>query len=287
MRYRYRTKPETTFDTETGLLIRTGKERPRFAELIDLKVTNRCGAGCFFCYQDSTRNGKEADVGQVIAYLESLEEKPFQIAIGGGEPSKWKGLYELLHWCEVRNVVANMAVGPSAGRTELCIISQMGPKAIGVSFVDEKSFLQITGAMRGNGAKIMAHLVLRSDMIDEWVSRAEWWPPWIEGFVFLYYKKHGRGVDHDLVPTREQMERVYEAYKDENIGYDSCCFPFVKDKASSLVVEDCDGGMYSMYWDAVEGTYSQCSFLSTLGWGSLQKAWDMMGPVTGCNHQMK
>lgn len=85
-RYIQRDNPPVTFDTKTGLQIRSGNWKPESPELIDLKVTNKCYANCDFCYQDSIEGGKHADFEHVITKINQLKQKPFQIALGVASP---------------------------------------------------------------------------------------------------------------------------------------------------------------------------------------------------------
>lgn len=56
-------------------------------ELCDISITDRCGFGCDFCYQDSRpqRNHGHKDLVETI--LKGFDTVPYQIAIGGGEPT--------------------------------------------------------------------------------------------------------------------------------------------------------------------------------------------------------
>jgi len=51
---RHRKDPPTSFDTESGILIRSEDRKPSAPELIDLKVTTVCHADCAFCAVSGT-----------------------------------------------------------------------------------------------------------------------------------------------------------------------------------------------------------------------------------------
>jgi sulfatase maturation enzyme AslB (radical SAM superfamily) len=63
----------------------------KFPEFYDVKITNRCYGGCSYCYQSST--GRDYDFQDIPKKINdffgpmSLNERPFQVAIGGGEPT--------------------------------------------------------------------------------------------------------------------------------------------------------------------------------------------------------
>lgn len=56
-------------------------------ETIDVKITDWCNFGCTFCYMDSTTKGKHAPKSLLNEIFLGLDEAPYQIAYGGGEPT--------------------------------------------------------------------------------------------------------------------------------------------------------------------------------------------------------
>lgn len=56
-------------------------------ELVDVSITDRCTFGCPYCYQDSRPKRKHAPRDLVPTLLRGFETVPYQIAIGGGEPT--------------------------------------------------------------------------------------------------------------------------------------------------------------------------------------------------------
>ena len=57
-------------------------------ELCDISITDRCSMGCAYCYQDSKPNRKHGRKDLVETILKGFEHVPYQIAIGGGEPTQ-------------------------------------------------------------------------------------------------------------------------------------------------------------------------------------------------------
>lgn len=62
-----------------------------FPEFLDLKITSRCDGNCSWCYMNSTCEGEHFEdiVGKVDRFFGAMSEneRPFQVAIGGGEPT--------------------------------------------------------------------------------------------------------------------------------------------------------------------------------------------------------
>ena len=57
-------------------------------ELCDISITDKCSFGCSYCYQDSKPNRKHGRKDLVETVLKGFETVPYQIAIGGGEPTQ-------------------------------------------------------------------------------------------------------------------------------------------------------------------------------------------------------
>jgi hypothetical protein len=57
-------------------------------ELCDISITDRCSFGCSYCYQDSKPNRKHGRKDLIETVLKGFEHVPYQIAIGGGEPTQ-------------------------------------------------------------------------------------------------------------------------------------------------------------------------------------------------------
>jgi organic radical activating enzyme len=61
-----------------------------YPEFYDIKLTNRCHGSCNYCYQNSLVDDNDYDaIEKLTKFFNSMNEnqKPFQIAYGGGEPT--------------------------------------------------------------------------------------------------------------------------------------------------------------------------------------------------------
>ena len=113
------------FHRETGTKIRMsfgggngGTVTPSKAhapELVDLKITDWCAAGCDFCYQDSTTSGAHGDRGAIEDVIYALGKlKVFEVAIGGGEPTAHPHFVDFLRACRARGIVPNFTTKAKA-----------------------------------------------------------------------------------------------------------------------------------------------------------------------------
>ena len=100
-----------TLSVKDGTKIRQydGVAAPAFPESVDLKITDFCDAGCSFCHEQSTTNGKHADLSTILAMVEGLPAG-VEIAIGGGNPLAYPNIDKLLSALKKRELIANITV---------------------------------------------------------------------------------------------------------------------------------------------------------------------------------
>ena len=71
-----------------GTKIREFEETPEieFMESIDVKITNYCDLNCPFCHEQSSVNGKHADIDKLIQLLDDANlPRGIELSIGGGK----------------------------------------------------------------------------------------------------------------------------------------------------------------------------------------------------------
>ncbi len=77
-------------------------------DLVDIKITDYCEHNCPFCYQGSSKDGRHAEYKFILKVIEALGElEVFEIAIGGGDPTKHPDFCEILYDCKNNNIVPN------------------------------------------------------------------------------------------------------------------------------------------------------------------------------------
>lgn len=140
-------------------------------ELVDLKITGWCDAGCKFCYMGSTKEGQHADMGsirKIVDHLNSLDV--FEVAIGGGEPTKHPHFKEIINMISRANIVPNFTTFSDEWLSDDEVVKTVKKAVggIGVSCLDRKG-LDLVKAIKGkvnnqwgDGPKVMAQHVVGS-----------------------------------------------------------------------------------------------------------------------------
>lgn len=81
---------------------------PKNPMLIDFKITDWCDKNCSFCYQGSTTRGEHMNENDEYAFVENIARaQVFEVAIGGGEPTKYPGFIHFVKMLADRGIVVN------------------------------------------------------------------------------------------------------------------------------------------------------------------------------------
>lgn len=288
------------FDQRTGRKIRIVLEgfnpptRSTVPELIDIKITNYCSAGCPYCYQDSSTTGTHASADDLNTFArEAGRLGVFEVAIGGGEPTSHPQFINILREFRENGIVPNFSTQQIDWLNNSEIVKAVKKYCGGVALSTQdpdraNAFLRecYKKEIRSSihyvlGITPLSNLekMLKSDSHDSWTTR---------NIVLLAYKQMGRATN---TPPKnyagwENIVRKWGLQKEWNVAVDSFLVRDVEDNFSreeipAHLFENGDG-KFSLYFDAVEGTYAAHSFMPlekrlsypSYPWLHLEEAWN-------------
>lgn len=280
------------FSTHSGAKMRVSflPDTPEYVkstapELVDLKISDYCSVGCQFCYQSSTKAGKHADLDNIKAILNSLGDMGvFEVAIGGGEPTQYPHLVQVLEHAAAQNIVANFTtfMVDWLKNAELVKTVQQTVGAIGVSVHSAKELNKVTKIDQGlNGNRgwgdrrvqvTAQHVVGSVDIGETALLLDACWDSGVD-LLLLGYKPVGFGAAHaphdltgldTLLRLRRDRKPHWRA-KISMLGVDTA---FVQQFGSLLteleipqVLVTSEEGKFSMYVDAVTLTQGPSSYM--------------------------
>lgn len=181
---------------EDGTKIRSyeGVPSPIFPESIDCKLTNFCDLGCAFCHENSTTEGKHADLEKLIEILDPLPPG-IELALGGGNPLDHPDLLDFLMWCKSKGFIANMTI--NQGHLEkfywdiVHLITDDLIKGVGISITSKDySYIEKLKKITNN---IVYHLILGIHKPTIFNELEVFGDP---KYLLLGYKTFGRGVKY-------------------------------------------------------------------------------------------
>ena len=240
-------------------------------ELVDVKITDFCPVGCTYCYQGSTVKGKHAALKEIKDFARYIGNMGvFEVAIGGGDPTTHPDFIEILKAFDRHGVTPNFSTqmwdwlqkdDVVAAVREHCgavAISTQSPK-------QAEKFIQIC---KDKGIKPHIHYVLGLSPLD---NLRDMLNLKVDGFyghhiVLLAYKEMGRAEGTPPIDYTGWQNVVRQAANNYQwtIAVDSYRTAdvesgFSREEIPDVLFENGDG-RFSLYWDAVEGSYAAHSF---------------------------
>ena len=92
------------------LMLLSGSGRTLSApEVVHVAITARCNRSCPGCYVPCTGSGQELTAAEWCALIDQWASmRVFQLAVGGGEPLLYAGIYDVLCYARERGIVPNL-----------------------------------------------------------------------------------------------------------------------------------------------------------------------------------
>lgn len=175
-----------------------------YPEFWDVKVTSRCNGNCKYCYQSSL---PEADINynivvKFVQYFSQFNDnqKPFQIAFGGGEPTLHPYFVDLLQACYNRGITPNyttngMWVTNNATNILKATIEYCGGVAVSAHPHLEKYWREAVKLYLENGVHTNLHVIIGdTNSIDIFNKIYQEYTGKVKYFVLLPLSNQGRST---------------------------------------------------------------------------------------------
>jgi hypothetical protein len=243
-------------------------QKSRTPDLIDLKITDYCDAGCKYCYQDSTTKGKHASYEYISSLLYALRDlEVFEVAIGGGEPFKHPDILNILKLSREHGILPNISTRNLEWMTDIPSITTVDKCVgkVGFSCSNEDDVHALLYHIEKSGlsnSKFVVHYVLGSSPIDEFKKMINLIDDAYLGILLLGYKDVGRGCNFNPYDNSQWAQCLKNRWIE--IGVDTCIAKEYKKELENLGVSGLmyyeDEGKTSMYIDAVEKKVAKSSY---------------------------
>lgn len=172
----------------------------KYPEFYDIKCTSYCKGGCVGCYMDST--AKDQHYSNIVDKVESYfgkmtdNQRPFQVAIGGGEPTSHPDFIDLLEVFYNLNIQPNYTTNGMYVTDDIlqATVKYCGGVALSCHSHLEKYWKSSTIQYVGAGIKLNFHIVISSvETVDYFMKIYDAYHDVIDYFVLLPYSEQGRG----------------------------------------------------------------------------------------------
>lgn len=236
---------------------------PEFPESIDLKITDRCDMGCPFCHESSTPEGHHADP-DYIRYLVGGLPRGVEVAIGGGNPLAHPQLLRVLTGMFRDGLVANMTVNITHAVKQYPLFSAARQFCHGIGLSDRDGAWSLINQLRPG--------LVDRDTVVHAIAGVDWPNKYLRvpKLLVLGYKRAGRGEAH-WNPEVDRKIECWRYWLRRRLSTDSYVTSFdnlalEQLRVRELIGEDrwaeCymgDDGQFTMYVDAVAGTFAVSS----------------------------
>lgn len=173
-----------------------------FPEFYDVKITDYCSGGCPYCYQSSTTKG-----GHVVDALDKLarifgtmtpNQRPFQIALGGGNPNEHPEFYDICELLDHYGITPNYTTNGIGLSKDVLDATwwYCGGVALSCHPHLEKYWSKAIDILRPLTDSLNLHLIISDhESIDEFAGIYTQYKDMIDYFVLLPYSAQGRAKE--------------------------------------------------------------------------------------------
>jgi organic radical activating enzyme len=178
----------------------------QYPEFYDVKITGYCEGACPWCYMNSTQSlddHYEHAVEKIKGFFGALtqNQRPFQVAIGGGEPTAHPDFIDILRTFKGLGIEPNYTTNGMWISYEIVNATKKLCGGVAVSCHPHLQFHWRKSALRYIEKEIPLnfHLIISDrDSIDYFVEIYKQWQDNIDYFVLLPYVPQGRATEKNI-----------------------------------------------------------------------------------------
>ena len=239
-----------------------------YPEFMDVKITSKCEGKCPWCYMDSKPEDEHSvdPIGKIDRYFGSLtqNQRPFQVAIGGGEPTSHPQFIEILEKFEKLGICPNYTTNGMwvdsdnheniiSATKKLC-----GGVAVSCHPQLKKYWKRAANAYHDAGIKLNFHIIISDKKsIDDFMEIYEEWHGKVDYFVLLPYGNQGRA-------TNKKIDWNYlckvSPEKASDLAFGANFYPYLQKNPSRFDVSLYEPEIMSKFLDISDMSVHKSSF---------------------------
>ena len=258
----------TLFDNGTKIQEWDDNEgaHPDYPNSMDIKITDYCDAGCKWCHEKSTINGKHADLEYLLDILQDLP-KGTELAIGGGNPLSHPGLVPFLISCKSLGLIPNLTVNYFHIVAQYPLINKLLDNkliyGLGLSIPDD--FNESIINLINKKDNLVYHVIAGVNDLSI-LNKIKESP--VQKCLILGYKDYGRGEKYRSPKVTDNLQNwtdnLGQYIKKIHLSFDNLALKqlnikqYLTDEEWSRFYCGTDGA-FTMYIDAIEQKYAMSS----------------------------
>lgn len=209
-----------------------------YPEFYDIKVTGTCSGACPYCYMNSEFTDYHYDdiVGKTRRFFSkmTLNERPYQLAAGGGEPTTHPDFIEFLKVTkEELDICPNYTTNGMWSYNDPSYVNELldatdkycGGVAVSCHPHLEKYWRKAAELLHDRKVKLNFHIIISDkESIDKFIEIFNEWKDKIDYFVLLPYGVQGRAKPKDI-----DWEYLVSVFPQENkkIAFGANFYPYL------------------------------------------------------------
>jgi len=248
----------------------------KYPEFYDVCITQKCNSGingfgngqnssgCEYCYQNSTMNGKHAlnalnDIDNFFGKMTD-NQRPFQVAIGGGEPTLHPDFISILKKFYDLGITPNYTTNGMHIDGDIVEVTKKYCGGVALSCHKHLEFYwaMAVNKFRTTNIKLNFHNIISDrESIDDFLSIYGRYGDKIEYFVLLPYMTKGRAKKKEI--NADYLFDKLDKIDRSKIAFGANFYPYLKSK------KDWDISLYepeilSKYLDVMDMSVHKSSF---------------------------
>lgn len=199
-------------------------------ETVDVCITDRCGFGCTYCYMDSKPRRAHAPAELVEKIITGFDTAPYQMAIGGGEPTLHPEFPDILRRVRALGTVPNYTTNGETLRKEVIKATNEVCGGVAMTYHAFKGlewFVDHYKALRkALNVQVNIHLIADKDVaknLMKLVSKVPELGP-LRVVLLAFYPDVGRATIDTLITKRVYMKDLPEAIRAAKDNYIDIAF---------------------------------------------------------------
>lgn len=243
----------------------------KYPEFYDVKCTERCDGNCSFCYMDSTKDAVHYNniIEKVKTFFGTMDanQRPFQLAYGGGSPDEHPDFPELLRvTAEELDICPNYTSNGMFIRDKKLtktLISATKKYCGGVAISCHPHLKEYwepaSEKLLSAGIKLNFHIIISDkESIDRFVDIYNKWSDRIDYFVLLPYSKQGRAKEEKKIEWEYLVEKLPS--NKTQIAFGANFYPFLQKGGHDIKVSLYEPELMSKFMDLKDMSIYPSSF---------------------------
>lgn len=248
------------------------KDKPilelEYPEFYDVKITDYCSGNCPWCYQNSTRNGKHfeniVDKCKQLFGLMTENQRPFQVALGGGNPNQHPDFIKLLRYLSSINITPNYTTN-GIGLIEKVLEATKkycGGIAVSCHSHLEKIWKLAIERFLEYQIKTNLHIIISDKNSINYLREIyDLYKDKVDYFVLLPYTTQGRATKKDI--DYDELTRFLKEVDSSKIAFGANFYNYLKKNRNVAPVSLYEPEIMSKYLDLSNMKIYKSSFSTT------------------------